>query len=202
MGKFEKCAIYIVLVLIIVICLEIINVFQKSTTDYDEETYSKVYDQYNAIEEENDEYGVSRIPEENSEEKEVDDNLVLGIIEIPKIGVSYPVISTTTAEYLKIAPTKLAGVGLNEKGNCSIIGHNYENDKFFSKLGDLSKDDVVYIKEKDGMKRVYSVTEKKEISANDVSCLEQNTNDKRQVTLITCTNVKNKRLVVKCEEFV
>lgn len=202
MGKFEKCAIYIVLVLIIVICLEIINVFQKSTTDYDEETYSKVYDQYNAIEEENDEYGVSRIPEENSEEKEVDDNLVLGTIEIPKIGVSYPVISTTTAEYLKIAPTKLAGVGLNEKGNCSIIGHNYENDKFFSKLGDLSKDDVVYIKEKDGMKRVYSVTEKKEISANDVSCLEQNTNDKRQVTLITCTNVKNKRLVVKCEEFV
>lgn len=202
MGKFEKCAIYIVLVLIIVICLEIINVFQKSTTDYDEETYSKVYDQYNAIEEENDEYGVSRIPEENSEEKEVDDNLVLGTIEIPKIDVSYPVISTTTAEYLKIAPTKLAGVGLNEKGNCSIIGHNYENDKFFSKLGDLSKDDVVYIKEKDGMKRVYSVTEKKEISANDVSCLEQNTNDKRQVTLITCTNVKNKRLVVKCEEFV
>ena len=202
MGKFEKCAIYIVLVLIIVICLEIINVFQKSTTDYDEETYSKVYDQYNAIEEENDEYGVSRIPEENSEEKEVDDNLVLGTIEIPKIGVSYPVISTTTAEYLKIAPTKLAGVGLNEKGNCSIIGHNYENDKFFSKLGDLSKDDVVYIKEKDGMKRVYSVTEKKEISANDVSCLEQNTNDKRQVTLITCTNVKNKRLLVKCEEFV
>lgn len=202
MGKFEKCAIYIVLVLIIVICLEIINVFQKSTTDYDEETYSKVYDQYNAIEEENDEYGVSRIPEENSEEKEVDDNLVLGTIEIPKIGVSYPVISTTTAEYLKIAPTKLAGVGLNEKGNCSIIGHNYGNDKFFSKLGDLSKDDVVYIKEKDGMKRVYSVTEKKEISANDVSCLEQNTNDKRQVTLITCTNVKNKRLVVKCEEFV
>ena len=91
---------------------------------------------------------------------------------------------------------------MNEKGNCSIIGHNYENDKFFSKLGDLSKDDVVYIKEKDGMKRVYSVTEKKEISANDVSCLEQNTNDKRQVTLITCTNVKNKRLVVKCEEFV
>ena len=161
-----------------------------------------MYDQYNAIEEENDEYGVSRIPEENSEEKEVDDNLVLGTIEIPKIGVSYPVISTTTAEYLKIAPTKLAGVGLNEKGNCSIIGHNYENDKFFSKLGDLSKDDVVYIKEKDGMKRVYSVTEKKEISANDVSCLEQNTNDKRQVTLITCTNVKNKRLVVKCEEFV
>ena len=202
MGKFEKCAIYIVLVLIVLICLEIINVFQKSTTDYDEETYSKVYDQYNAIEEENDEYGVSRIPEENSEEKQVDDNLVLGTIEIPKIGISYPVISTTTAEYLKIAPTKLAGVGLNEKGNCSIIGHNYENDKFFSKLGDLSKDDVVYIKEKDGMKRVYSVTEKKEISANDVSCLEQNANDKRQVTLITCTNVKNKRLVVKCEEFV
>ena len=39
MGKFEKCAIYIVLVLIVLICLEIINVFQKSTTDYDEETY-------------------------------------------------------------------------------------------------------------------------------------------------------------------
>lgn len=202
MGKFEKCAIYIVLILIVLICLKIINVFQKSTTDYDEETYAKVYEQYNAIEEENDEYGVSRIPDENFEEKQVDDDLVLGTIEIPKIGVSYPVISTTTAEYLKIAPTKLDGVDLNEKGNCSIIGHNYENDKFFSKLGDLSKDDVVYIKAKDGMKRVYGVTETKEISANDVSCLKQNTDEKRQVTLITCTNVKNKRLVVKCEEFV
>ena len=52
------------------------------------------------------------------------------------------------------------------------------------------------------MKRVYSVTETREISANDVSCLNQNTKEKRQVTLITCTNVKNKRLVVKCEEFV
>ena len=202
MGKLEKSAIYIVLVLIVLICLKIINVFQKSTADYDEETYAKVYDEYNAIEEENDEYGINRIPEENSDEKQVDDSLVLGTIEIPKIGISYPVIATTTAEHLKIAPTKLAGVGLNEKGNCSIIGHNYENDKFFSKLGDLSKDDVVYIKEKDGMKRVYSVTEKKEVSANDVTCLEQNSNEKRQVTLITCTNVKNKRLVVKCEEFV
>ena len=202
MGKLEKGAIYIVLILIFLICLKIINVFQRSTTDYDEETYAKVYEQYNAIEEENDEYGISRIPEENSEEKQVDDDLVLGTIEIPKIGVSYPIISTTTAENLKIAPTKLAGVGLNQKGNCSIIGHNYENDKFFSKLGDLSKDDVVYIKAKDGMKRVYSVTETREISANDVSCLNQNTKEKRQVTLITCTNVKNKRLVVKCEEFV
>lgn len=202
MGKFEKCAIYIVLILIILICLKIINIFQKSTTEYDEKIYSEVYEQYNTIEEENDEYGVSRIPEENSEEKQIDDNLVLGTIEIPKIGISYPVISTTTAEYLKIAPTKLAGVGLNEKGNCSIIGHNYEDDRFFSKLGELSKDDVIYIKEKEGKKIVYSVTEKKEISANDISCLEQNSNGKRQVTLITCTNVKNKRLIVKCEEFV
>jgi len=37
------------------------------------------------------------------------------------------------------------------------------------------------------MKRVYGVTETKEISANDVSCLKQNTDEKRQVTLITCT---------------
>lgn len=203
MGKFEKIAIYGVLIIIILISLKIISIFQKSTSDYDVETYSKVYDEYEEIEnEDTDEYGINRIPDENASNTNVDDSLVLGTIEIPKLGISYPIISKTTAEYLKIAPTKLAGVGLNEKGNCCIIGHNYEDERFFSKLKELTNDDAVYIKQKDGLKRVYGVVEKKEISPNEVGYLAQDDSETREVTLITCTNIKNKRLVVKCREFV
>ena len=69
-------------------------------------------------------------------------------------------------------------------------------------MKELTNDDAVYIKQKDGLKRVYGVVEKKEISPNEVGYLAQDDSETREVTLITCTNIKNKRLVVKCREFV
>ena len=51
-----------------------------------------------------------------------------GIIEIPKIGINYPVISKTSEELLKISVNKFHGPNPNEVGNYCIVGHNYLND--------------------------------------------------------------------------
>ena len=56
------------------------------------------------------------------------------MIEIPKIGIYYPIISEATDELLKISPCRIAGPMPNEDGNLCIAGHNYDNYKFFSKL--------------------------------------------------------------------
>ena len=103
-------------------------------------------------------------------------------------------------ENLKIAPTKLAGGEPNEVGNFCIIGHNMRNNKQFSNLKKLKKDDIIEILNTDGTKIQYSVYNTYTVNENDLSCTSQNTNGKKEVTLITCTNNKKKRLVIKCRE--
>lgn len=51
-----------------------------------------------------------------------------------------------------------------------------------------------------GRKLEYSVYKTYETDYNDLSCTAQNTNGKKEITLITCNNVKNKRRVVKAYE--
>ena len=61
----------------------------------------------------------------------------LGRIYIPSVNVDYPIMETDLDyidEVLKIAPTKFWGCNPNEVGNFCVVGHNYRNTKFFSKV--------------------------------------------------------------------
>lgn len=75
----------------------------------------------------------------------------VAVIEIPKVNVIYPVIySTDTSEktveeLLKISVVKYWGPDANEQGNFCIVGHNYHNKKFFSKISTLKNGDSIYI---------------------------------------------------------
>ncbi len=200
MGKIEKISIYIILVLIIVIAWRLITIIQREPENYDKEVYAEIYDEFNNITSENEFEDIDRNPDDVTDVKEIDDGLVIGTIEIPKINIFYPVVCETTNEYLKMAPTKLAGVNLNDNGNCSIIGHNYEDERFFSRLNELENGDVVNVRAKDGDSIQYTVSDIYEINYKDVRCTKQNEMDKKELTLLTCTNKDNKRLVVKCFE--
>ena len=57
---------------------------------------------------------------------------ILGVLQIDKINLRYPILSKTTDEFLQIAPCKFAGGFLNEYGNFCICGHNFDNGDFFS----------------------------------------------------------------------
>ena len=123
---------------------------------------------------------------------------VEGEIMIQKLRLIYPVINKTSDEFLKIAPTKLAGPEMNTVGNYCIAGHNYQNDQFFSHLSSLDLNDLVKLTSKNGSQITYRIYAMYEVSEDDLSCTNQNTNGNIETTLITCTKQKDKRLVVKC----
>ena len=206
----------IIVFLIVIIILSLILLYKvNSTPQYNEQLYSEVYTEYNEILENiesqdeiiNDvEIGSINYDTENintinkiqyNDRKE---NRVIALIRISKLNLLYPVISNTTMENLKIAPTRLAGGEPNDIGNFCIIGHNMRNNKQFSNLKKLKKNDLVEILNTDGTKLKYEVYDTYIVKENDLSCTSQETNGKREVTLITCTNNKKKRLVVKCRE--
>lgn len=123
---------------------------------------------------------------------------ILGIIQIDKIGLRYPILSKTTDEFLEIAPCKFYGSNLNDYGNFCIAGHNYDNDELFSNLKFLEIGDIIKIYNLNGNYISYKVYDKFETVASDLSCIKQNKSIK-EITLITCNNYNNKRLIIKAK---
>lgn len=122
------------------------------------------------------------------------------IVNIPKLNVNYPVLNKTTDELLKISPCKFWGPEANEEGNYCIVGHNYRNKKFFSKVPTLENGDIIEITDLTGRMIKYSVYKKYIVDPEDVSCTSQLTNGRKEITLITCTNDSKQRVVVKAAE--
>ena len=124
----------------------------------------------------------------------------VGSIKIPKINVKYPILSETSVALLKISPCKFWGPEPNEVGNFCIAGHNYKNNKFFSKVPTLVVGDVIEITDLSGRKIKYSVYEKYTVIPQDTSCTDQSTNGRKIITLITCTNDNKKRVIIHAKE--
>ena len=146
--------------------------------------------------------------EEKLEKEIYIDNVIYpieSIVKIPKIGINYPVISKTSEELLKISVNKFHGPNPNEVGNYCIVGHNYLNDKMFSRLDELKNGDIVELKDLSGKIIQYRVYDKYIVNPTDTSCTSQRTKDGkklgfREITLITCANYGTQRLIVKCRE--
>lgn len=127
----------------------------------------------------------------------------IATINIPKINVQYPILDgetdseQETEALLKIAPTKFWGANPNEVGNFCIVGHNYRNSKFFSKVPTLVNGDVIEITDSSGRTLRYSVYDKYQVVPEDLSCTSQLTNGEKEITVITCTNDSKMRVIVK-----
>lgn len=124
----------------------------------------------------------------------------IGIIEIPKLDLLYPILYDTTDDFLKISPCRFYGPYPNEIGNLCIAGHNYDNNIFFSNLYKLSIGDYINIYDTKNKCVTYYVYDKFEISKSDTSCTSQETKGKREITLVTCNNINKNRLVIKAKE--
>ena len=111
----------------------------------------------------------------------------IATVNIPKLNLSYPVLSETSDKLLKISPCKFWGPDPNEVGNFCIVGHNYRNKKFFSKVPTLEMGDTVKLTDLSGRTLTYKIYDKYTVDPTDVKCTSQLTNGKKEVTLITCT---------------
>lgn len=172
----------------------------------DEDNTSKNEQVEEAQKENNDIYVDIDIDTKIHTAKDGTDYKTVAIINIPKIKVNYPIIAPLNKNLLdytailKISPCRYYGPEPNEVGNYCIVGHNYRNQKFFSKVPNLENGDSVELIDTNGRKVIYKVYKKYIVNPDDTACTNQNTNGIREVTLITCTNDSTQRYIIKCIE--
>lgn len=122
------------------------------------------------------------------------------VLSYPKLGIRYPILSEESDTLLKVSLCKYWGPSPNSVGNYCIVGHNYKSGKMFGKLSMAETGDQVILSDLSGRKVTYSIYNKYKVDPTDVSCTSQLTNGKRELTLITCTNYGQERLVLKARE--
>ena len=125
---------------------------------------------------------------------------VISKLEIPKIDLETYVLEKYLEETLNISVVKFYGANPNEIGNFCIAGHNFKNKNMFKNLKKLSVGDNLFIIDNDIGRVEYEIFDIYKVSPKDVACLLQETNGKKEVTLITCTNDSKERIIVKARE--
>lgn len=127
----------------------------------------------------------------------------IATINIPKLewDTPYPILDHWSDELLKISPCKFHGCDPNEVGNFCIVGHNYRNNLFFSKVPKLvGNGDIIEIEDTYGRKIKYVVYDKHVVSENDTKDTSQITHGKKEITIITCTDDSKERVIVKARQ--
>ena len=128
------------------------------------------------------------------------DDVILCTIEIPKINIKYPVFSKFDDELLKISPCKFYGKSPTQYGNLCIAGHNYNNTKFFSNLFLLNNGDEIFLYDNSEQKFIYKVFSYYEVSSSDMSPILDYDRNIKQLTLVTCNNLNQNRLIIKAKQ--
>ena len=144
--------------------------------------------------------------EENvQEQKEIVDEFykgyrVIAKLEIPKINLVTNVLAEYSKEALDVCVTKFWGPKPNEIGNFCIAGHNMNNESMFSNLDELEIGDKMLLSDNKNGTFEYEVYDIYKVEPQNTKSLTQETNGKREITLITCTNYSNHRIIVKAKQ--
>lgn len=121
-------------------------------------------------------------------------------LEIPSISLETYILKKYSAEALNISVTKFWGVEPNNIGNFCIAGHNFKNRDMFYNIKNLELGEKIFITDNKIGKVEYEVFKMDSVVPEDVSCLKASTQNKREITLITCTNDSKMRIIVKAKE--
>jgi len=122
---------------------------------------------------------------------EIDGNAYIGVLEIPVLSLTLPVMNEWSYPNLKIAPCLYSGSAyLN---NMVIAAHNYRG--HFATLKNLQYGDEVRFTDTDGNEFLYTVEEIEVLQPTDV---EQMTESDWDLTLFTCTVGAQSRVTVRC----
>lgn len=136
--------------------------------------------------------------------KEIPENYfgfrVDGILKIPKIKLETYIFKEYSEEAMNIAPTKLWGPKINEYGNYSIIGHNYKKENMFNNLINLEIDDRIYLIDNEHGEIEYKIYDIYKVKENNIDPIKQKSKEERELTLITCVNYTNNRLIIKAKK--
>jgi len=192
----RKNIIYTSLILILIIIIGIIGFYLYSEITNEEDNIldtmvENMPEQINETEEESDELIVK--------ESVIDGKTyeTIAILYIPTLDIQYPVLSSTSKELLKVSLNKYWGPNPNKVGNFCIVGHNYNDEKFFGKLNNIKIGEFVQLTDMSGKTLQYKVYDTYIVDPDDTDCTSQLTNGEIEITLITCTRDFKQRFIVK-----
>ena len=116
----------------------------------------------------------------------------IATINIPKLewDEPYPILDHWSNDLLKISPCKYHGADPNEVGNFCIVGHNYRNSLFFSKVPTLENGDSIEITDNYGRKINYIVYDKHVVNEDNTKDTSQVTHGKKEITIILANYTK------------
>lgn len=120
---------------------------------------------------------------------------VFGKIKIDKINIEYPILEYSNSVALWKSICKISSNNIDGTGNLCLAGHNMRNLSMFGNLRKLANGDKIQITDLKGKEYVYEVFDKFYINPDEVQVLENT--DESIVTLITCNDASNKRLIVR-----
>lgn len=214
-GKKYSKVLTVILILIIIAIIVLLsflgyNFYKNNKVNGDATDYADQFGNTIAIE--------TPKVEGNNNEDNVDENIVIGnstnsqgistkykgfnvigIIEIPKTNLKYPILSDYSAKSLNTSVVAIypKNPTVNEAGNVVIAGHNYKNGTFFSNNKKLSKGDKIYITDLNNNRLTYTIYNMFETSPNDTESYNKDTDGKIEITLSTCTDDSSARLIIE-----
>jgi len=121
-------------------------------------------------------------PEMAMPEETIDGRNYIGVLDIPALGLSFPIISEWSYDALQIVP-------------CRYSGHNYRS--HFASLSQLQPGDTVTFTDMDGNVFSYEVSSLETLSPYAVSDM---TSGDWDLTLFTCTVGGQSRLAIRCDQ--
>ena len=130
-------------------------------------------------------------PDMEMPEKEIAGDYYIGVLEIPSLGISLPVIGEWDYDALQIAPCRYSGSAYT--GNLVIAAHNYQT--HFGRIKTLSSGDQVVFTDVKGRSFLYEVAAVETIQSTAV---EEVLNEEWDLTLFTCTIDGFERVAVHC----
>lgn len=122
--------------------------------------------------------------------KTIDGFSYIGVLDIPALDISLPIMADWSYPKLKIAPNRYLGSVYTD--DMIIAGHNYRN--HFGSLKVLSYGDKISFTDMDGNIFDYKVVAVEELKATDVQLMEDGDWD---LTLFTCTLGGERRTTIR-----
>lgn len=124
---------------------------------------------------------------------------VIGLIEIKKIGIYFPVVEGTERANIRAAIGHVKGSAvLGDNGNCVLAGHRGGiYGELFLHINKLKNGDEVKVTDVNGDEYTYYVYDQFIVKPTDMSVIKWIDGEKT-LTLISCQNDGKLRLIVRC----
>ena len=123
----------------------------------------------------------------------VDGRKYIGTLQLPTLGLEFPIISRWSYDALLESPCRYTGSAYS--GDMVLAAHNYNS--HFGQLKNLHEGDSVIFTDVDGNTFTYAVATKETLMPTAV---EEMTSGEFPLTLFTCTLGGSYRVTIRCEQ--